>query len=512
MENSLLQTLSQNHAEAIALLELIDSLTMPDSSLESRCQSLQETLFGVLAEASSALGGKNSLNTEHQLHQVAHQVRQLCLDIAHKTTTGQYKSPVQPHSVQLASGSQLSYSYERNLAPTILEQRLALEGTSQSGWQGQHLLFSSGMVSLMMAVQSCFRETIPQADKPLKLAMWGGYFETHFLLDILANPGLAWTQLQTQADLWQYLARGEIDILLLEPVSYDWDMEVLDLKQLSTLWHSALLQRPQTIILDTTLVNQTFSMQDFLEQLGEHPPRMVVQVRSGMKLDQQGLELSNVGLLSVYTPTTGLHQPGSAAVVPTSAQQVGRFLSHARQMMGLGLTLEELACLDVPFFLDSVKTLTYAKSVFANNAELALAVQQTVDSTANSIIKQVAHPALSAQSHFAWACAPFVILHLIADTAANHALLLAILETERRRQEILLFPGGSFGFRHHRFEVIWIKSNQQVGLFKVAMGARQGDSKDATIRLLKQLASYSSYQELAQSYPEAAQLARSLTS
>ncbi|MBE7385610.1 MAG: hypothetical protein F6J95_029955 [Leptolyngbya sp. SIO1E4] len=205
------------------------------------------------------------------------------------------------------------------------------------------------MVSLMMAVQSCFREAIPQADKPLKLAMWGGYFETHFLLDILANPGLAWTRLQTQADLWQYLARGEIDILLLEPVSYDWDMEVLDLKQLSTLWHSALPRR-------------------------------------------------------------------------------------------------------------------------------------------------------------------LVILHLTEDTAANHALLLAILETERRRRGILLFPGGSFGFRHHRFEVIWIKSNQQVGLFKVAMGARQGDSKDATIRLLKQLASYSSYQELAQSYPEAAQLARSLTS
>lgn len=509
MENSLLQTLSQNHAEASALLELIDSLALPDNRLESRCQSLRKTLFGVLAEASSTQG-RNSLNTEHQLHQVAHQVRQLCLDIAYQTTTGQYKSPVQPHSVQLASGSQLSYSYERNLVPTALEQRLALEGASLTSWQGQHLLFSSGMASLTMAVQSCFREAVPQAGNPLQIAMWGGYFETHFLLDILANPGLAWTRLQIQADLWQGLARGEIDILLLEPVSYDWEMEVLDLEQLSTLWHSALPRRPQAIILDTTLVNQTFSMQAFLEQLGEHPPRLVIQVRSGMKLDQQGLELSNVGLLSVYTPMLSWHQPGAAAVVPTSALQAGRFLSHARQMMGLGLTLEELACLDVPFFLDSVKTLTYAKSVFANNAALARVVQQTVDSTAHSIIKQVAHPALSAQSHLAWACAPFVILHLTEDTAANHALLLAILETERRRQEILLFPGGSFGFRHHRFEVIWIKSNQQVGLFKVAMGARQGASKDATIRLLKQLASYSSYQELAQSYPEAAQLARSL--
>ncbi len=528
---------SPNILEGKALLQLVQSLSSKQAGIEAPRLELQRKLEHFLASmipsvetqstemSMSPAVAASPVDEEYFLDQISHQLRQLCLDIAHQATSPYYKSPPQPHHFPLASGGVLNYSYERQMTPTDLDERLEQQETLNPSWQGKHLLFCSGMTSLMMAVQSCLHFLKPQGGTPLQLGLWGGYFETQHLLNIFDDSSLIWTQCQGQIDLWKALEQGHFDVLLLESVCYNWQMDVLDLDALGALWCSNLVRRPRAVIIDTTLVNQIIPINQILEQFGAFPPQMLILCRSGNKLDQQGLDLTNVGVLSVYTPLQTACQTStdsapnldplesgspSRANLSVVAAQVRDFLIHARKVMGLGLSLSEVVCLDLPFCLNQTYSVPHAQAVFAGNADLALAIQQTLHNTPHSIFKQVVHPVLTVQHPHPWVCAPFVILHLADDSIAIRLLLLTIIDTERRRRRFFLIPGASFGFRHHRFEVLWFKSSSHEGLLKIAMGSRSGYSRHETIDLLTHLASFTSYQALAEAYPDAAELAQNL--
>ena len=504
-KSRLFKAASTNYTEGKALLDLVDRLPVDGDDLKHRRHYLQQALVTFLNGVTSD-SDETKCKEEHILDGLSHQLRNLCFEIAHQTTHRTYKSPVQPHQMVLASGNSLSFHYERDLNPAFLEQRLVQEEIKSDDWQGKHLLFASGMTSLLMAVKGCLHFLQP-SHRPLKLGMWGGYFETHQLLDLLSNESLEWVEFRQQAALWQALEQGEIDILLIEPVSYTWNLEILDLETLVNSWHSSGTQRPQALIVDASLVHPAFDLHPLLDAIADCPPTIVMQCRSGNKFDQQGLELSNVGMLSVYTPQRPAEIDPAETTSPT-AQEVYDVLFRCRRLMGLSLSLEESGRLDMPFFLDAALTRAHAKTVFTNNADLARVTQKVVDQTPDSIFQEVIHPALSEQNQCPWACAPFVVFHLTEGTHDHYVLLLSIVEFERQRQRLLLLPGGSFGFRHHRFEVVWPQGGDYVGVFKVAMGIRRGFSKDGAISLLNHLARFTSYQALADAYPEAAEFAR----
>ncbi len=62
--------------------------------------------------------------------------------------------------------------------------------------------------------------------------------------------------------------------------------------------------------------------------------------------------------------------------------------------------------------------------------------------------------------------------------------------------------GSSFGFRTHRFEVIIPNLKQGKGLFKVAMGVREGPTKEYVINLLMRISKYKNLEELKLAYPK----------
>jgi hypothetical protein len=99
---------------------------------------------------------------------------------------------------------------------------------------------------------------------------------------------------------------------------------------------------PSLVILDTTLTGPTFPMSRMLEPLSGETAPVVINVRSGLKLDQAGLELVNVGILSVYT-----HIATRASLFADIAAS----LRHLRTVLGLGLTLDEISTLEAPWFL-----------------------------------------------------------------------------------------------------------------------------------------------------------------
>jgi hypothetical protein len=235
-------------------------------------------------------------------------------------------------------------------------------------------------------------------------------------------------------------------------------------------------------------VTGTWPTAKLLAALAPHrPPVLVVEMRSALKLDQQGLELANAGVASLFTP----------ASTPTPAAETATLLRKMRTITGTGLSLAALAALDAPFALDRAQTRDHARAVFLSNALLASVLARRT----GGLFARVVHPALAPAPRAPWAQGPFVVCHLAEDTLPHHGLLLAVVESEARRRGLCLARGSSFGFRGHRFETIIPRLSEQRGLFKIAMGARPGPSRDGVIELFTELAAYPDFAALRAAYP-----------
>jgi hypothetical protein len=75
---------------------------------------------------------------------------------------------------------------------------------------------------------------------------------------------------------------------------------------------------------------------------------------SGLKLLEGGLELSSVGVLTVFTPNN--------AAIP--AKQLGDRIRKIRTLPGLGLPFANVAALEAPWFLDRDYTRAYEQAIF----------------------------------------------------------------------------------------------------------------------------------------------------
>jgi len=440
-------------------------------------------------------GGGADLETpagEGWLDEMAFELRERWLAIAQAATRGYLMAP--PHDQQkfMPSGSRFQFDYERSSRPEILERR-GLDGQPPApGWRGACRLFSSGMSAIAALVNvCCARLKGPMPDAPVQLDMFGGYFETWRLLDTVHDAVLRVEYLKSSAQLNQRVAAGGTDVLVLEPVAYDWDMTVFDRDAFADAWRAAGADHPKLVIVDTSLTGHAFGFDDLVPAFGDSPPWTLVFVRSGLKLDQEGLELSNAGVAHVYVPEAGS---------PVHLERLMERLNVYRSVTGGGLTVNQQAALEAPWFLDFERFRDHAGRVFANNAALARAIELQ-----GGVFARINHPALSAMSETPWAVAPFVVLHLADDNVGRLGKLVAIIAQEARARGLQLDLGSSFGFRGNRFEVIrplvQIREyGESSGLLKIAMGARPGPSAAAIADLVNEIAAYPDWQALADAY------------
>lgn len=395
---------------------------------------------------------------------------------------------------RLPVGRPSAHSYERNIECHVLEDRLAAQHagrhTGPRGHDTAHVVYSSGMAALAGVLQGYQGLTRPTADRPLRLAVWGAYFETAVLLDLLADDCLRWTRAATQDALRAALARGDADVLLLEPVRYEWELEVLDLTALLRAWRERRGARPSLVVVDSTLVSPAWPM-DALAAALCAPGVLLAEVRSGLKLDQRGLELGNLGVVSLYAPRED-------AVLPPVAD-IAAYLRKMRTVTGAGPALATLGLLSAPFVLDRAGAREHADAVFRNNALAA----RLLHDRGRGLFARIAHPSLSAHRALPWARAPFVVCHLREDRLDHHGLLLGVLRAEAARRGLPFVHGSSFGFRAHRFECVVPSLKEGRGLFKVAMGSRAGWGRTAVLRLLLEVAAHPDAASLRRAFPDA---------
>ncbi len=381
-----------------------------------------------------------------RLEQAALELRRRWLERAHRPADSTLKSPCEGTTARMPGGGRVSFGYERDLDVSVLEAREPFDHAVPAGWTSTRVICRSGQAAL-----SCLLHLVMGlgngAEAPLRVHHAGRYFETTSLLALWPRRMLEVLPAETPA----------VDLLIGEPVFCDGRFGVADPEHLP--------RARRALILDTTLSGAEVDLAPWFERI-EGPVAAVF--RSGLKLDQAGLELANVGIVQLFARDADI------------VELAGR-LRHIRALTGSGLTLDEMAALSAPWFLDAGYFRRYTQQVFAHNEALARAVD-------SRMFEECCHPALLADRSDRPAVAPFCALRLRDGDLAAHRRLDDRLEQILARRRLAVAKGGSFGFRGSRYELIEPAPAEGTPFIRIAAGFRGGPSLDGLIDALGEAA------------------------
>jgi hypothetical protein len=399
-----------------------------------------ETCVGALDQALQADGA--CLGREQALDGFARSLRQTWLQAVAAETSRIMRSPTNNEALRLFQRHD-AFGYERDFQPRELEAALlAAEPAADFARRREIILFSSAqaaMTTLLLALQS---------EAPKRVALLGAYFETRALLE--GNAALRGGGLVDDA--------RAADIVIVEPIACDGAFSHTDIRALAEALNE--VPKPRSIIADTTLCGPGDALAPLLKQAPDSAH--IFTIDSGLKLMQAGLELANVGVVVAHVPA------GRADVVAD--------IRRLRTLTGSGLRFVDALALQAPWFADRAYTMRYVHAVFAHNAALASAVAR-----ANQRFAPVRHPSFDGRG------APYCVFQLARGGEAALNDLAAEIAQDVETRGIAFDRGGSFGFRHCRYDVV-VPESDEPPFLRVAMGRRGGWSCDGVIALMAEIA------------------------
>lgn len=468
--------------EANLLLELVEDMIW---QLRERSQgvfdSIQRQLQSIIDRSSSELD-----EVEKTLDSLAWELRHRWVETVQSGCQGIPKSPpVYPISGRSVSGSN-QFGYERFGVGLKLESCLSREAEPCCGLKPQFLTFNCGMSAINSVYQACLKLARTKFQTGIKIWHEPGYFETESLFSFLEAPDvtkLPLNSLEHCCPTFQFA----LNIIHIEPISFGANLRRFSSSDLSEFWryHEAKHFRnsPTIILLDSTAVG---NIADYEAHIGAINSSQVaiLNVRSGLKLNQQGLELANLGLASWCIRDYPSPKEKGSDFTELLADE----MRIVRQLTGTGLDHTDAALLQVPFITDPQKVDDYSRRVFQRNFELANSI------SAGGIFSKVVYPTpLKSDSGELMPDCPVVVFLLEDCSLRAMEILACYIRREISEQQILFEQGASFGFRGHRYEVFYI--NGQLVL-RVAMGARQGPSAQKIKQLLVELTQIDNIYEL----------------
>lgn len=432
-----------------------DALDLVALAERAAAESGHDLFDGALQRDLAALGSDH-LAQEQRLEAAALTLRQVWLKVAHRPADTTMKSPNDGDMTHVPCGDSLHFGYERALDVSLLEDRGATYALPPAGWTSDMVIFRSGQAALATVLQ--FVASVWGDQRPLSVAHAGAYFETTALLE-------SWPRRTFRPTRPTVVSA---DVVICEPVWCN-----------GCFVATRRLPRARHVLLiDTTMVGPACDLGPWLRTAGDNCD-LAIAFSSGLKLDQAGLELANVGIARVLFR-------GRAR---SRSQNVGR-LRELRGLMATGLTLDELSALSAPWFLDRVYADQYVAAIFANNHALAQAIGRC-----SPVFGPYCHPSLTSNAD-----APFCAVQLREPSPSRYRRLVEIAEQQSDRRGLLLTKGGSFGFRGHRFELIEPTDGRGHSFLRLAMGWRDGHSCRGIAELFSELANHKSFEALDRAY------------
>lgn len=353
-----------------------------------------------------------------------------------------------------------SYSYERNLSHKTIEDRYqtCYEKISYC----KNIFFNSGIASIFNSLVMLKR--ILNKDK-LKILSHYSYFETIMINNVLMN------------DVEEYeniFLVNDFDVIFIESVRYDENMstksmeEVLrDIKKINNF------SEPLFIIIDSTLYRDVNGMKKLLED-DIMDNIIILEITSFLKLHQFGMEISNVGCVSVYSSKKNMFIVDEIAV----------YMKKLRNITGTNLSLFELSLLSNDILFKNELIDLYKNKIYHNCRKMKNSILK------GNIINIVSYP----KSDFFEA--PFVILQNESFGLNDYIMLLSIIKKNVEDRGLNIFIGSSFGFNNTRYELVITNRKEETCFLKISVGAFDDTSQNEFVKIINELNKYKSKNEL----------------
>ena len=260
---------NDTYAEAEALIELANSLRSSRSDIAAMVREVEALVAG-------AVGCSQPIEVELGFEQAARRLRAGWLGSVAAETARVLRSPTEIEVERLSRSRHDAYGYERDFQPESLERRCeGFFGPAPAGWTAAHVVFSSGQAALANILLHLAE---PRRHK-LQVAHVGSYFETAKLVARQCQP------VQTAA---------EADCIVVEPIACDGRFAAHDPASIAQI----LTSGGQTLVIDETLSAPRSRAPTLLREA--IPGAAILRLVSGLKLLQQGLELANIGIVSIF--------------------------------------------------------------------------------------------------------------------------------------------------------------------------------------------------------------------
>lgn len=370
------------------------------------------------------------------------------------------KSPHLDNESSFNSNKNTYFEYERGLPLDKIEKNWQYD---IKGIANKTVLFSNGM----SAIDSVLRTLINTKKKEkVRIVCFCAYFETISLLKLYDHAHLEIIFAETENTLIKFLNNDEVDILFVEPTKYNWSLDKINMPNLLRILKKYKRNKMVYIVTDTTLHGENSIIEECVRSsLVDNRNLLFLDIKSGLKLNQLGLELSNLGIVNIYSNSARYNM----------LLNLADSLKSVRVITGANLSFYELCLLDSKFLGNSQDIKNYQEKIFDNNSFFDNNLKQ------GGCIKKIVFPRGSNNK----LPTPFLFIHLYNND--DYEKVMDYIKDSFEKKNIEPPVGNSFGFRETRLELIKTKDEVPTKVIKIACGTYKGASFLLLLNLFNQL-------------------------
>jgi hypothetical protein len=404
---------------------------------------------------------EESLLVENELEKLSLHIRNEYLTQCFKKTHFFFKSPYKLNYDYHENITNLDFVYERNLNSKGIETYYEESFLKLQAEQYSSLLFSSGISSIYTVINSLLG--FIKSSTRINILFLGGYFENHTIIDSIKNRNV-------NVD-YSITPNRDYHIIFIEPTKYSWNLDENHYEAIAPILTNKYLQ---AIIVDSTLENGNLILNKLLHK--KTNSLLVFEVKSLLKLEQFGLEFCNLGLCNIIS-----------SLESTTHESIVDYIRKIRTVNGTGISLMTKTILSNQVFSNREYINSYKNKILTNNRILREQIKK------QNIITHISNTNKSGN--------PFTIIEFKNRNLIDCGIVMGWFEYLSNSEQITLYKGSSFGFRHHRYETIIPDRYKREGYLKIAAGSRLGTSFFKLLSIIQKLTEYENSNQILSEYP-----------
>ena len=365
----------------------------------------------------------------------------------------EYKSTLWGTNVKDLQGFKYHFSYE-----TLLNDEndfADLLGYEIQGMKRKTFLFSSGMAAISHMFY-CFSSFLKNN---LIVQSSIGYFETKYFLKVLASMG--------NIVKFDFRSNLNANLFYFEPIKYDATLSLTDIDVVLRRINESDA-KIKFVIMDSTMHNRTKIFDHLIDKIQNVKNVIFCDIRSGLKLDQEGLELSNLGVSTIFVSKSNVQL----------IEAIRRYIEQYKSLTGANLSFYSLILNH--YFFRNCNSITYTKRI----GQQVMWAGNLLRQNSSSNIKSVVYRKTNYCGEIL--IAPFIFIELNTKRESDY---LSAIKLFQKKMDSIGSPidyRNSWGFRFPSIEYFNdIFSHQKY--IKYYPGAFKGLTASNAIRVFNEL-------------------------